>query len=283
MSKYNRIVSIPIETLSKEEIKVAIKEWAEGDEGMEELLWACYNNGVETNGCHAGSYPYIGFRYNKERTDVYIRTMNTTLVGKGSQILAIPDGGNPFSGPGWYEPTLSLGSNTKYKDIADKQFKKIVDAINNKPTPCIIDTTPIIDLLNFFIGKLTNYLFRVRHHDDNSYTFYVECSTDPTSEIYKFTSDQLLPLGFSIVAFEEGPMKNWTYTTNEEQKFNEVIKKASIALINNYSLDIPNDANNVRSLTIKAQILRKQLTEKEFMEWLEKEKKERDTPRLKKD
>lgn len=65
MSKYNNIKSIPIDSLSKEELKTAIHEWAEGDDAMERLLWAFYNKGIKTNGCHAGTRPYIGIDYTK--------------------------------------------------------------------------------------------------------------------------------------------------------------------------------------------------------------------------
>ena len=47
MSKYNHIESIPIDSIPQEELAQAIKEWAEGDEAMEKLLWACYNNGIK--------------------------------------------------------------------------------------------------------------------------------------------------------------------------------------------------------------------------------------------
>ena len=66
MSKYNNMTSIPIDSIPKEEIAVAIKEWAEGDESLEKLLWCCYEKGIKTDGCHAGSHPYIAFCYSDD-------------------------------------------------------------------------------------------------------------------------------------------------------------------------------------------------------------------------
>lgn len=51
-NKYNNGSSMPISGLSKDELKVAMKEWAEGSKTLEKLLWNCYNNGIETGGCH---------------------------------------------------------------------------------------------------------------------------------------------------------------------------------------------------------------------------------------
>lgn len=66
MSKYNNIKSIPIDSIPKEEIKIAIKEWAEGDESMEKLLLTCYDKGIKTSGCHAGAGSYIAFSYQEK-------------------------------------------------------------------------------------------------------------------------------------------------------------------------------------------------------------------------
>ena len=63
MSKYNNIKSIPIESIPKEEIKIAIKEWAEGNKSLENLLWLCYEKNLKTSGSHAGARPFIDFKY----------------------------------------------------------------------------------------------------------------------------------------------------------------------------------------------------------------------------
>lgn len=98
MSKYNRMASIPISSLSEQELPIAIKEWAEDNVYMESLLWACYNNGVETDGCHADAFPYIGFHLDSKKEGV-LKLLNASQNIKGTSFLVMPDGGNPLSGP----------------------------------------------------------------------------------------------------------------------------------------------------------------------------------------
>ena len=99
MSKYNNIKSIPIDSLSDEELKIAMKEWAEGDDSMEALLWAFYNKGITTSGCHAGAGSYVSMDYDVDKKGEFSLIMNTVLSFPGSQILIRPDGGNPHHAP----------------------------------------------------------------------------------------------------------------------------------------------------------------------------------------
>lgn len=39
------------------------------------------------------------------------------------------DGGNPFSGPEWYLPTIGIGIDTEYQDEADIYFNKLTDSL----------------------------------------------------------------------------------------------------------------------------------------------------------
>ena len=107
MSKYNRMASIPISSLSEQELPIAIREWAEGNVHMENLLWACYKNGIETNSCHADESPYIGFYLDSKKEEV-LKLLNVAQSIKGASFLVMPDGGNPFSGPDWNRPVLTL-------------------------------------------------------------------------------------------------------------------------------------------------------------------------------
>ena len=50
--EWNTGAGIPISSLSQDELKEAIHEWAEGSKELEDILWACYKNDVVTIGSH---------------------------------------------------------------------------------------------------------------------------------------------------------------------------------------------------------------------------------------
>ena len=128
MSKYNNMKSIPIDSIPEEEMAQAIKEWAEGDESMERLLWTCYKKGIKTSGCHAGGSPYIDFT-DQENINKISGLMDVTQKIEGSQILIKVDGGNPFSGAEWHLPNILLHLQTSYKDEADAFFDKLTNSL----------------------------------------------------------------------------------------------------------------------------------------------------------
>ncbi len=273
MSKYNNIKSISIDSLTKEELKDAIKEWSENDEAMEKLLWALYNNGIKTNGCHAGMNPYIGIDYNKKNNDINVKLMNSMLNIKGSQLLIIPEGKNPLSGPDWYKPSITLGSDASYKDVADEQFESIIRTINNEnKVQTLIDTSPILDLLDFFIEKYTTIIFRIKHNNDDSFIFSIEGIVKEESELYKYFNTCLKKLNFTLIIPKIGHRKYWEYITKDSKEMNKILKDASTLLINNYSLKIPTSVDETDLFSVKAHIMRKKLSEEEFQKWVEIEK-----------
>lgn len=128
MSKYNRMASIPISSLSEQELPIAIKEWAEDNVYMESLLWACYNNGIETDGCHAHTFPYIAFLLDSKKEGI-LKLLNIAKNIKGTSFLVMPDGGNPLSGPNWNRPTLTLCFETQEKGEIDSILEKLTLAL----------------------------------------------------------------------------------------------------------------------------------------------------------
>ena len=130
MSKYNNMKTIPISSLSEQELKMAIKEWAEGSEILEQFLWNCHLKQLETNGCHAGKNPFVGFYLNNSEEEIR-KILNTIQSMKGSEVFIMPDGGNPFSGKDWYRSVITASINTNYRNEANEFFKKLRQAMEN--------------------------------------------------------------------------------------------------------------------------------------------------------
>ena len=272
MTKYNDIKSIPINSLSKEELKIAMKEWAEGDDSMEKLLWALFNNDITTNGCHSGSGPFIGLDYEKEKKDKISKLMSSLILEKESQIVIRPDGGNPFSGPNWYKPDVTIGSFVEYKDIADALFDKLTKIINDEiKITTKMETKVLLDLLDFLIDKYTFLIIRLKN-DNNTFFFSIESNTPKDSELYKYINENLTKLKFTLFLPKEENYKYWIYKTNNIKKLNATIKKVKTSLIENFSLKVPTNVDETNSFLVKAHLNRKKLSDKEFNEWLETEK-----------
>lgn len=270
MSKYNRIVSIPIERIPKRRIKKAIHQWAEGDAAMERLLLACYDRGIRTSGCHAGARPWISFNY-QDNLERLIPLFEITQKEIGSQLLISIDGGNPFSGPDWYKPSLLIGTNFEYKDEADIYFDKltsILDETNNK------NNHFMLRLLEFFIGKESALLLRFKHNEDK-FVFYIESREIPNDR-YEYYNQIFTKAGLTEVVNAEGfppTMHAWKI---ESDKLDDILLKLdSITnyIIDNYSFDVPKSDDEIINFISRTRFKKKTLSEKEFNKWLKKEKK----------
>ena len=202
MSKYNHIKSIPIESIPKEEIYTAIKEWAEGDESMERFLIACYEKGIETTGCHAGERPYIGFKYKKNSYDLS-GILSTTINIPGARIYMRIDGGNPFSGPDWDKSAITVGFDEIYQDEADQQIDKLTSVVEqNKSNE---EWSSLINLMDFFLNKESGLCFRLVHTQNGEYVFKIESSAI-CEERYIYYNDLFSALGMS--EYREGIPKD---------------------------------------------------------------------------
>ena len=121
MSKYNSGASIPISSLSDEELKIAIHEWAEGNDSLESLLWKCYKNGIETQGCHSGlnSYLQIGLKSPKDKLVVWTTTPWTlpgnsgVCVGEDFDYTKVKVGDNNYIVVGHRNLDVTVGSTVQ--------------------------------------------------------------------------------------------------------------------------------------------------------------------------
>lgn len=240
MSKYNNIKSIPIRSIKNKRLKKAIKEWAEGDNAMEELLWACYKNNIETTGCHAGSKPYIDFFAYNSREKI-VKMLGTVMEINGSQFFVNPDGGNPFSGPDWYKPSITIGFDTAYKDEADICFNALTNKIlsDNKELSSKDNFSyKILDLLDYFTGKESGLLFRFYHKDDGVYIFDAEWR-QPNNK-FNYFNNLFTKSGLSLD--KTSKLENRKKWIIKDKDLDKIIKKSTKSInyiLNNYSLGMP--------------------------------------------
>ena len=266
MSKYNKIKSIPIETIKKEEIPQAIKEWSEGDKSLEKLLWACYNNGIKTSGCHAGSGPYIDFEYQDDFEKI-IPIIETAENKVGAQILIMIDGGNPFSGPDWYKPTIGIHLDTEYKDEVDVFFDELTNSLKNEN---IKNNHSMLRLLEFFSDKESALSLRFMHKEEGKYTFYIE-SRDIPKNRYDYYKKMFSESGLIEVVNNSDNLKNRHGWKIESDNLDDVLSKLNHAtnhIISNYSLDIPKSEDEIISFIMLAKYMKRTSSENKFDEWL---------------
>ena len=271
MSKYNNMKSIAIEDLSEKDLEQAIKEWAEGDDAMERLLWSCYRNGVKTSGCHAGNNPYIGIEYEEKSRNKIVQLISSVMHVKGIRIILSPDGCNPFSGPNWYKPDIAIGSSAEYKDEADQLF----DIMNNELK--INETknenyTSIIKLFEFLIGRYSGIHLRILHTQNDEYIFSIDKPfNEKEIETFNELNEILTSAGLTYID-NNNPHKEWIFKSNEEIDFIKNLNSISKIICNNYTLKKPESIEETSSFNIKAHIKRDEYirngNERGFELWL---------------
>lgn len=238
MSRYNHIKSIPVDSIPKRKIKRAIHEWAEGDKSLERLLTVCYEKEIKTSGCHAGAGPFIDFKDHENIKKIEV-LFETVQKFENSQIAIMVDGGNPYSGPEWFIPTLGFGCFTKYKDEADIFFDTLTEEIEKEKE---YNNHPIMDLFRFFKNKETDIFLRFRHTKEDKYIFTIELpkTTDERLNYFKniFKKAGLIEIPFDI---EKCPHHEWKLENDNLDNINNKIKEVYEYIKNNYNLDIPTE------------------------------------------
>lgn len=274
MSKYNRMASIPISSLSEQELPIAIREWAEGNVYMENLLWACYNNGVETDGCHADAFPYISFYLDSKKEEI-LKLLSATQNIKGASFFVMPDGGNPLSGPDWNRPVLSLWFEAQEKREIDSILKKLTLALTSNQEE--LDThnffAQLLDLAHFFANKESGLDFCAFHNQDDSYSFIMRAEK-PNFEYY---NSLLQNAGLQLVETPEDWWCNeWSMESNEAQALSQRIKPCITSIMQNYSLEKPTSISEKMSFNAIARIKKREFGDslegqQKFAKWLQEE------------
>ena len=265
MSKYNHMKSIPVDSIPKEDISQAIKEWAEGDEALEKFLWACYEKGIKTSGCHVGAGPYIQFEY-QEGLDNLLDVTQKTM---GSHIHVSVEGGNPVSGPDWDKPDIMFSLDTKYQDEADAYFNELTNSLKDDISEK--KENSLFKLLDFFIDKESALSFRFTHINDNQYEFDIYSSTIPDSR-YDYYDNIFTKAGLaedSTIFIEGDKRHRWKIESNNIEDIQRKMENATEYIINNYTLPAPTSEDEIYSFNSHARLMKKNLSKEEFEKWLE--------------
>lgn len=273
MPNYNNGSSVPISNLSSEELQTAIKEWAEGSSSLERLLWSCYNNGIETSGCHAGPGPYLGIYPNNSR-DKILQMLSTIQFLKKSQILISPDGGNPFSGPNWDKPYVSLSLRTAdYKEIEDF-FDKLYNSISSDISFSSSDMkfpVELLEYLDMLKDKETELHIRTRLSEDGKYTFSIESHRNRKS--FENLNQVLQKAGFELQESEDRPYVSWNLSDTDPIKLSEKMHIARQYIKENLSLESLSSEEDFLSFNKEAHIKKREFGDtpqgrEEFDKWL---------------
>lgn len=275
MSKYNNGSSIPIENLSASELRESIKEWSEGNKALEQLLWTCLDNGVETHGSHVGPNSYLDIivndSYDKVRNMIY-----SVQDIDGFRLMCTPDGGNPFSSKYFYKASISFGFfDFENEEDISKVFERINLSFNyTEQKESTFDV--MLDLYKFFEEKESNLVFCMEY-DSGKYKLRFDLYGLYNREYFLNLFEKC---GIDILDVSSCGNPNLFSWSFEEKSANEFVCKTREfyqLIVKNYSLDLPNIITNDMTFETIARIKRRYFGDspsgvKKFDEWLKKEK-----------
>lgn len=279
MSKYNNYKSIPVDSLSKEELSEAIHEWAEGSKALERLLLLCYHNNIKTVGSHIiDGNSYLQFNYNEEREKLE-RIFNTVIRQKNSDLFFNPGPGNPFSGPEWDLPTLSIG----YYPLSEEEINRNYDVVSyNLLNEEKFKDNFVKQLFNFAEhcnNKNSNISFRLRNIDNN-YIFTIESSPILDEEFDRlndaFTSSGLEEVELSR-EFVEDNRHHWKIEDSNLNLLIEKVNKSISEIIKKDVVKAPTSEEEVLDFNRRAKFKKDNMRntpigEMEFDKWLMSER-----------
>lgn len=262
MSKWNHMKTIPIYSLTDEERKEAIKEWAEGNEHLEKLLWNCYNNGIETAGCHYGRSSYFQIHVN-DSNDAVRRMLYKAKEIPKVQVLAVMEGHNPRSGPTWYEPSLSFGTFSIAEADQDTLFNTLNDAIEHKDeiTPPKEDAFgTMLDIHEFFKNKGSSLMFRVRKDAEGKFKFTTELWGRKGIEEY---CDNLFKKAGMKKSEEESHLPEWVIEADDYEELSKKMTHFRDVVLDGWNLEAPTEITDDMTPGEKALIKRKEYGDSE--------------------
>lgn len=262
--KYNNKSSIDINSLSKEEIIIAIREWAEGDTVLEEFLFRCYNEGVETKGSNSGGLVYVDFSADHE-VEKLKNIVESVCDIDGFQILIMPDGGNPFSGDVFYKPSFSLAFLKTYdKNHSDEIFKKMSNSFDKNESNDNKMINSMIDLYSFFSYKESELDFRLKLNE-GIYSFSIELNGNSRFEYYNNLFNNI---GMKLIKTGNGV---WCIESDSIDTFSTKLSKIKDYIIGAYNLELPNKLEDGMSYNERFRVLRREYIKKYGNDMLYKE------------
>lgn len=236
-TKWNRGNSIPIDSLTFEELEEAIHEWAEGSEILEELLWLCYEKSVYTTGSCAGGhhFAYIDFDFTKGNAENLQKLINAAFKMRRCHLYCMFTS-NPRSGPGWYIPKLSLAP--LWKDDVKHFFKLLCSALKRKcgAKPREI-SVQFFNVVNFLKDKETG--LSVRLVKNRNYQFTIESYRNWRN--WDYFTELFEEAGLEVIHPKEPnvPSLEWGINVNKEHEMATILGRVYEVMKDNWTLELP--------------------------------------------
>ncbi|MBQ8299015.1 MAG: hypothetical protein IJX99_03980 [Clostridia bacterium] len=252
-SRWNRSVAIPTESLTLEELKEAIHEWAEGCDELEKLLWSCYNNGLKTAGCHVGKYNnYLQYYVASESKEQSARVLNAT-ESYGNSEAFLTFGGNPISGPSWYKTNISISSYIP-DDVGSfyASINRELEGETHVEARCF---GLMAEFADFFEDKMTGLYFRVTVRNHSEYRFIVESYMNQRN--WEYLDELFGSLGLVREEREDVPLVAWSLNASSEEEFYNGVKSLLDAIRSNWAIETPTTFFDDMGFNLKALIMQK--------------------------
>lgn len=249
---WNTGASFVVSDLTELQLKEAIKEWAEGSESLEELLWACYQNGVHTRGCDAGyhHFPYVSINLESE-IEALKRIIMATWDYDGSEVF-LKFVGNPYSGPDWYKPDLAVNP-ARNKD-ADDFYKTLAIALKKKQE--VKEDKGFLHIL-----KISELLVDCgidisvsMKKSNGQYWIGVSCFGDNRN--WRYLTKLFSEAGLQVIDKNRVIIK-WGYKCSSEEEFEQVAQQLVKVLETKYSLKVPTKVTKDMTFAVKALVMQR--------------------------
>lgn len=242
MGKYNNGSSIPISSLSNEELKIAVKDWAQGNDEAEKFLLECYKKGIETHGCHTWRDIYIDFIANEPRKNL-IKLLNYIQNKKDTELHVYPDGAiNVFSGPDWYKPTISISYHSKDEEDSKNIFTELTNFLELEEKQD--DSEPniygqMLDFYDFFGDKDSRLSFIAQHTSDGLYRFQIETYKDDKDLNYfkELFNKAKMKINPNPSPYEDFPYIQWEVKDENPKVVAQKMEKIKEIIFKEWSLE----------------------------------------------
>ena len=253
-SKWNSGASVPIHSLTSEELKDAIHEWSEGSEELERLLWTCYRRGLETGGCHIGKYNnYLEFYISPESSEYLKRTLSVA-ESYGFAETFMMFGGNPLSGPNWYRTSISV--DCLIPENVGGFYERINDALEGENSKVSARCFALmLEIAEFFEDKLADLNFRMKVRNHSEYEFFIEKYKGRHN--WDYLDELFSSFGMLQKKAEDAPFVFWYLMSFSEEDFYNTLVIILNGIREKWSLEAPSEIVDPRDFNFNALLMQK--------------------------
>lgn len=253
-STWNRIVSIPVKSLTREELKEAIHEWAEGCDELEKLLWTCYEKGLETAGSHVGKRNnYLDF-YVASNSKNQLRKVLSVAEMYGFSETFMMFGGNPISGPEWYRTHVDVSCLIP-ENVAEF-YRSITQALEDETQEVSVRCFEMMtDFAEFFEDKMTMLNFRMKVHNHSEYEFFIE--TFGNQQNWEYFDELFASCGMIQQMRDDAPFVCWYLTSFWEEDFYDTLTNLLTKIRETWNFSTPTEIMEDMPFKLKALIMQK--------------------------